>query len=141
MRPIDFDKFIDEEGYMLAPDFAKKRKALQHAARRGEAAAQCSLGTLCLHGYGVPQNLAAAARWFEKAANQGDCNAQFFLGEIYWGGQGICRDDQQAVTWFRKAAEQGDVQAGRALAILLAAAGNGIDEDSTFRTGAITRTA
>ena len=75
MRSTVFRKFIADEGYILAPDFAKKRKALQNAAGRGDAAAQCSLGTLCLHGYGVRQNLAVATKWFEKAANQGDCNA------------------------------------------------------------------
>ncbi|VFU17454.1 tetratricopeptide repeat protein [Methylocella tundrae] len=139
MRPIDFQKFIADEGYILAPDFAKKRKALKHAARRGDAAAQCSLGTLCLHGYGVPQNLAAAAKWFEKAANQGDCNAQFFLGEMYWGGEGIRRDVEQAAKWFRRAASQGDVQAQRALAIL-GGASDRIDENRTLAAGAITRT-
>lgn len=51
-------------------DFAKKRKALRRAAWGGDAAAQSALGALCLHGYGVPQNRAAAARRYEKAANQ-----------------------------------------------------------------------
>jgi hypothetical protein len=140
MHPVDFQKFIADEGYILAPDFRKKRKALQHAARRGDVAAQCALATLCLHGYGVPQNFAAAAKWFEKAANQGDREAQFFLGKMYWGGEGIRRDDQQATKWFRRAAAQGDVQAQRALAILDGASDR-IDENRTPGAGAITRAA
>ncbi len=140
MRPIDFQEFIANDGYILAPDFRKKRKALQHAARRGDVAAQCALATLCLHGYGVPQNFAAAAKWFEKAANQGDREAQCFLGEMYWGGEGIRRDDEQAAKWFRRAAAQGDVQAQRALAIL-SGASDRIDESRTLGAEAKTRAA
>ena len=83
---------------------------------------------MCLHGYGVPQNFAAAAKWFEKAANQGDREAQFFLGKMYWGGEGIRRNDEQATKWFRRAAAQGDVQAQQALAILDSASDR-IDEN------------
>jgi hypothetical protein len=118
MRPTDFEAFIAAEGYVRAPDSAKKRKALQKAAKRGCAASQNSLATLYLYGYGVPQNLAEAAKWFEKAADQGDASAQFSLAEMYWGGEGVPQDAHMAEKWFRKAAEQGDAAAQRALAFL-----------------------
>jgi TPR repeat protein len=76
MRPTDFQQFIADEGYIPAPDVAKKRMALQKAAKRGDGAAQCSLGVMCCHGFGVPQNLTEAVTWFRKAAEQGDVDAQ-----------------------------------------------------------------
>ena len=76
MCPTDFQKLIADEGYVVAPNFAKKRKALAKTARRGDVAAQVSLGVMCYHGIGVPQNLPEAATWFQMAADRGDCEAQ-----------------------------------------------------------------
>jgi TPR repeat protein len=134
MRPADFEKFINDQGYVRAPNFAKTQKATQKAAKRGDPAAQLALGTLCLLGYGVPQNIAAAAHWFEKAANRGDRDAQFILGELYWGGEGVLRDHDQAVKWFRRAAAQGDLQAHRVLAIL-GVASDDEEQDPQVSTG------
>ena len=123
MRPTDFQNFIADEGYILAPDFAKKRKALQKAARRGDVAAQRSLGIMSCHGLGVPQNLTEAAKWFQKAADQGDCEAQFLLGQMYWAGEGVPQDTELAARWFQKAADQGDAGAQHVLGCFAAAAG------------------
>jgi uncharacterized protein len=115
MRPTDFEKLIADEGYILAPDFAKKRKMLHKAARRGAVAAQCALAVMYRHGLGVPQNLPEAATWFQRAAGQGDCEAQFLLGQMYWNGEGVPQDTALATRWLQKAAEQGEADAQRLL--------------------------
>ena len=65
MRPLDFQDFITNKGYVATPNFTKMRKALHKAAKRGRASAQCTLAILYLHRYGVPHNLTAAVYWFE----------------------------------------------------------------------------
>jgi TPR repeat protein len=118
MRPAALQPFEPDESYTIAFNFAKLRKAIRHAAKRGDVVAQSTLGTHYLCGYGVTQNLVVALKWLKKAANQGECNAQFFLGEMYRDGEGVQPDDEEAAKWFRLAAAQGDVQAQQELAIL-----------------------
>jgi hypothetical protein len=65
LRPLDFQDFITNKGYVATSNFTKMRKALHKAAKRGRASAQCTLAILYLHRYGVPHNLTAAVYWFE----------------------------------------------------------------------------
>ncbi len=120
MCPTDFQKLIADEGYVFAPNFAKKRKALAKTARRGDVAAQVALGAMCYHGIGVPQNLPEAATWFQMAADKRDREAQFLLGQMYWNGQGVPQDTELATKWLQKAAEQGDVDAQKLLQFISA---------------------
>jgi len=48
MRPLDFQDFITNKGYVATPNFTKMRKALHKAAKRGRASAQCTLAILYL---------------------------------------------------------------------------------------------
>jgi TPR repeat protein len=120
MCPTDFQKLIADEGYVFAPNFAKKRKALAKTARRGDVAAQVALGVMYCHGLGVSQNLPEAATWFQMAADKRDREAQFLLGQMYWNGEGVPQDTELATKWLQKAAEQGDVDAQQLLQFISA---------------------
>lgn len=77
------------------------------AAEQGHAKAQCSLGSCCSKGQGVPRDDAEAAKWFRKAAEQGYDAAQNNLAYCYYCGKGVPQDYAQAAAWYRRAAEQG----------------------------------
>lgn len=81
------------------------------AANQGRASAQCHMGTLYIHGQGVPQDYVQASEWFRKAAVQGVADAQIKLGLLYVHGHGVTQDYVQAAEWIRKAAIQGNASA------------------------------
>lgn len=61
-------------GLGVAQDFAKASELYEHAALRGNAAAQYNLGLLYHHGLGVEQDRVQAAAWF-LLADSGDISS------------------------------------------------------------------
>src|ERR1035438_8400587 len=75
-------------------------------AEKGDAEAQCRLGTCYRVGQGVETNYVEAVKWYRKAAEQNYAAAQTKLGMCYFGGLGVPQDFAEAVKWFQKAADQ-----------------------------------
>ena len=71
------------------------------------AAAQYCLGTVYLHGQGVPLDAAEGAKWFRKSAELGDSRAQIDLAVLYFDGTGVPKDEAEALRWFHKPAGVG----------------------------------
>jgi TPR repeat protein len=90
--------------YDAGSDYAEEVKWLRKGAERGNASFQRQLGTMYVHGQGIPQDYAEAVRWFRKAANQDNAMAQFNLGIAYATGDGLPKDNVQAHMWFNLAA-------------------------------------
>ena len=80
-------------------------------AEKGDAQAQCNIGTRYEMGRGVTKDDVEAVKWYRKAADQGNAPAQFYLGFMYAEGNGVAKDEAEAVKWYRKAADQGDAHA------------------------------
>ena len=91
----------------LPQDDAKIVLQLTSAAERGDARAQCALGTLYAYGRGVPKDEAKAVQLYEAAAGQENADAQYALGWMYAHGRGVPRDEAKAVQWCLKAVERG----------------------------------
>jgi len=87
-------------------------------AKKGDAAAQCSLGERYASGDGTKKDPARAKTWFEKAAAQGHPGAQTNLGLMYAQGDGVKKDLARAKTWFEKAAAQGHPDAQACLGVI-----------------------
>jgi TPR repeat protein len=108
-----------------------KSRALLDSLKR----ATFLVGTMYLHGCGVPRNTAVAGRMLLDAANLGDTHAIILLAEMYpvqkfelyaraaelghehaqlWvacmyqEGIEVAHDEQAALRWYRAAAEQGN---------------------------------
>lgn len=92
--------------------------ATRKAAEQGSAAAQATLGSMYLYGFGVPRDPAQASVWFRHAAAQGYAVGQYRLGLLYAIGQGVLKDYAQAAAWYRKAADQGSASAQHSLGSL-----------------------
>jgi hypothetical protein len=88
-------------------------RALIADIEQGNAAAQCKLGYMHLHGEGGPdEDKAEAVRWYRLAAEQGHAAAQTNLATMYYHGEGgLDEDEAEAVRWYRLAAEQGNAAA------------------------------
>ena len=115
-------------------DIAAALEAWRPLAEAGDARAQAALGSLYVHGEGVPVDHAEGLRWTRLAAEQGDVTGQFNLGTFYAGGLGVERDYGQAAAWFRRAAEQDDAASRFNLGVLYAR-GLGVprdDEEALF---------
>ena len=76
-------------------------------AEQGYVVAQYSLGFMCDHGVGVPQDYKAAVKWYTLAAEQGDAKAQAVLGLMYANGEGVLQDKVYAHMWFNIAGSNG----------------------------------
>jgi uncharacterized protein len=85
-------------------DYVRAAKALSHAARRGNRAAQGRLGFLYENGLGVPQAYDAAASLYTEGAVRGDPFAQNRLGLMYDKGHGVPLDVVLAYKWLNLAA-------------------------------------
>ena len=94
----------------------------------GDARAQAAIGSLYIHGQGVPVDYAEALRWTRSAAEQGDVTGQFNMGTIHAGGLGVERDYAVAAEWFARAAEQDDAASRFNLGVLYAR-GLGVTKD------------
>lgn len=88
------------------------------AAEKGDASAQCDLGSCYGNGLGVTKDDAQAAKWYRKAAEQGNAWGEFQLGWCYRDGKGVAKDNAEAVMWWRASAEHGNVDAQTLLSSL-----------------------
>ncbi len=70
------------------------------AADKGNAEAQCNLGSMYVKGHGVPQDYNKASMGDEMAAGKGNAKAQFNMGELYASGKGVPQDYVLAYMWF-----------------------------------------
>ena len=109
-------------------DVAAALEAWLPLAEAGDARAQAAIGSLYIHGQGVPVDYAEALRWTRRAAEQGDVTGQFNMGTIYAGGLGVERDYAVAAEWFAQAAEQDDAASRFNLGVLHAR-GLGVTKD------------
>lgn len=101
--------------FLTTYDYHAAAPMFRMAAEKGNAFAQCALGTCYAEGEGVERDFAQAAIWFRKAAEQGHPYGQLALGSCYCHGHGVEKDEKQAAIWFHKAAEQGYEPAKAAL--------------------------
>jgi TPR repeat protein len=94
-----------EEGLRAyhAGEFERAFGLLVVFAERGDAEAQCMVGTMFQLGFGVPMNEEAAEGWYLKAAVQGYAVASNNLGTI----AKIRGNEDLARWWYEKAAEHG----------------------------------
>jgi Sel1 repeat len=81
---------------------------LRAGAARGDAEAQCHLGSDYFYGYGVKQDYREAVRWYRKGAMQGSAKARYSLAYCYAHGFGVTRDVNEAIRYLRQAADQGN---------------------------------
>ena len=109
-------------------DVAAALEAWMPLAEAGDARAQAALGSLYIHGTGVPVDHAEALRWTRMAAEQGDVTGQFNMGTLYAGGLGVERDYAEAARWFARAGEQDDAASRFNLGVLHAR-GLGVPKD------------
>jgi uncharacterized protein len=89
----------------------KRFEEIKAKAEKGEAEAQCNLGSCYYSGEGVARDAAEAVKWYRKAAEQGHAAGQYYLGSCCFSGEGVTREAAEGVKWFRKAAEQGHAEA------------------------------
>ncbi len=101
-----------------AGDFRGAREQWLSLAEAGDANAQAALGSLHIHGEGVPVDFREALKWTQLAANQGDVTGQFNMGSMHAGGLGVEKNFGEAARWFHLAAEQYDAPSRFNLAIL-----------------------
>ncbi len=99
-------------------DFRAAREQWRALAETGDATAQAALGSLYIHGEGVPIDYREALKWTQLAAEPGTVTGQFNMGSIHAGGLGVEKDFAEAARWFLLAAEQYDAISRFNLAIL-----------------------
>jgi len=109
-------------------DFDAALREWRPLAEAGDARAQAALGSLYIHGSGVPVDHAEALHWTRMAAEQGDVTGQFNMGTLYAGGLGVARDYAEAARWFARAGEQDDAASRFNLGVLYAR-GLGVPKD------------
>jgi len=100
------------------------------SAKRGDAEAITSIGSMYALGVTVPQNFAEAMRWYSLAANQGDDWAMNDIGKMYLLGQGVSRSYAEAAGWLRDAADRGNAVAMIGIATMYWK-GEGVPQDYT----------
>jgi TPR repeat protein len=83
----------------------------RQAAEKGNAQAQCALGSYYDFGMGVEQDQTEAIRWYMLAAAQGDLPAAYNLGLSYLRGEGVEANGLEAFRYFQQAAQGGMAQA------------------------------
>jgi TPR repeat protein len=109
-----------EDGYaaMQAGNMSTAIAELTKAAEGNDDRAQYLLGTLYIHGVGLPQDVDQGIRWLKVAAGQGDVEAQVELAQLYQAGSGVPQDFEQSAKWYEAAAENGHLGAQLSLADL-----------------------
>ena len=89
-------------------DYANALRLVLPLADRGDAKAECLLGTMYQYGSGVPKDVAESLRLIEASANQDYPRCEDKLGVMFQAGiNGVSKDDDAALAWLRKAADQG----------------------------------
>ena len=96
-------------------DYEEAFKWYSKAAKKGHAAAQCSLGYAYLLGQGTKKDIDKAIDWLKKAAGQGDSRAQEELGNIYYYGTYVPQNKAEAEQWYLKSAALGNTNGAFAL--------------------------
>ena len=109
-------------------------KALEKAAKNGDARAQFETGNAYLNGSGIKRDTETASEWFmqamaqnhaeatemfysfyskslEKRAKGGDARAQFETGNGYYNGNIVSKDNNTAAKWYKMAMAQGHEEA------------------------------
>lgn len=99
-------------------DYRAAYEEFQSLAERGDAAAQLTLSTLYLQGWGVDQSDALGLMWAKASAEQGNGDAQFLLGILYAEGKRVAGNYSEAIRWYRLAAAQGNAGAMANLGVL-----------------------
>lgn len=108
--------------------YAEAASLLREAAELGLAAAQCSFGSCCAKGQGVPKDDTEAVKWYRMAARQNHAGALNNLAYCYYSGNGVQRDYEKAADLYRQAAQQGLVQGQFGLARCYEL-GHGVEQD------------
>jgi uncharacterized protein len=85
-------------------DYVRAARELSPLAQQGNAKALGLLGFLYEHGFGEPQDYAAAADFYARGAVQGNPFAQAMLGLMYDKGHGVPQDFILAYKWLNLAA-------------------------------------
>ena len=93
-------------------------KLFSQASAAGSKTAEAWLGSMYLHGQGVPQDIAKATSLIQDAANSNDGVGLRMLGVLYQNGTGVPRDYVQAKAAFEKAITAGDVNSYPRLSLL-----------------------
>lgn len=114
------------EGRQLLP---KHLRALERAAKRGEAFAQCNLGAHLASGDGVQQDLSRAVFWYRKAAAQKEPDAIYNLALMYMHGEGVAIDVTRGRRLLERAAQLGSPDAQQLLGEALVAGHFGMQRD------------
>lgn len=121
-------------GFGVVPDPKKAAELYTRALNQGignddqEAAARTNLGTLYLHGDGVPRDYAKALHYYQLAGDKGYDTALYNLGIVYDQGFGVAKDAAKAAEYYRKAADKGNLDAMVNLASLYYN-GEGVKQD------------
>jgi TPR repeat protein len=93
-----------ERGVVGAADFSEAARLYRRAGEMGFLESKCALGSLYLHGRGVPQDKPMGLSLCREAAEAGAADAQAVVGNIYFDGDGVPRDPIEARRWYEKAA-------------------------------------
>jgi TPR repeat protein len=101
-----------DHGIGVKLDKKKAERLFRMAADRGDAHAQCNLGTVLYS----EEKFEETVRYFVLAANQGLTDAEYNLGCCYMRGAGTEVDLGLARYWFERAAAKGSERATRNLA-------------------------
>lgn len=103
---------FDSKDYSQAAEWYRK------AAEQGHTSAQCSLGYLYEHGFGLSKDLQEAIKWYKLSAEQGDRAGQYNLASCYQRGNGVSINYSEALKWFTLAANQGSREAQNQIAFM-----------------------
>lgn len=93
-----------------AGDVAGAVGLLKPLAEAGDTGAAAMIGTILVHGRGVPADPVEGRQFLELATKDGWVDALFNLGAVYDKGLGVPRDPEAAAKWFTLAADQRDGQ-------------------------------
>jgi TPR repeat protein len=97
----------------------KTIELFEMAAKRGNATAQCNLGTFYEQGWhGLTQSSKRAIEYYSLAVEQGFAGAQTSLGIMYANGEGIEQSNSKARELWTKAAAQGHKNAIQNLKVM-----------------------
>ncbi len=117
-----------------SPDLAVATRALDQAARLGDADAQYALATDAALRSTQERDPAVALLWLTRSATQGQPRAQFALAEAYANGTRVRREPSWADVWYERAARQGHREAAMALGQRSRdGAGRDVDEAAAYR--------
>jgi TPR repeat protein len=99
----------------LDVDMAQSVAFYRLAAAQGLDEAQCKLGYMYYHGYGIARDLTEALRLYQLAAAQGHPHALYSVAECHQDGYGVAADVAEAIRWYRRAQAAGHPMAEDAL--------------------------